>query len=173
MGEGRHLLVPEERDDAALQAAEAALDPALGLRAGRDGMADALGGQGALDRALEIASLGRGFVTEEGQAIGVEGHGKAHAEEDGAEVLDVVRGGVGVGDGGDDVFAGRVVEGEEEGLLGVGGRPGVDGGVVLPGLAKAGAFPTATRAGWGCRRKRPCRACCSGDDDASGRVGSG
>jgi hypothetical protein len=112
-------------------------------------------------------------VAEEGQAIGVEGHGKAHAEEDGAEVLKLGPGGVGGDEGGGDVLAGRVVEGEKKGLLGVSGPPGVDGGVVLPWLAKAGAFPTATRAGWGCRGKRPCRACCSGDDDASGRVGSG
>ena len=46
-------------------------------------------------------------------------------------------------------FAGRVVDGEEEGLLGVGWPPGVDGGVVLPELGDPGAFPAAPRAGLG------------------------
>ena len=112
-------------------------------------MADAQGGQGPLEFAFGIASLGRGLVAEEGQAIGVDRHGKAHAEEDGAEVLEVGPGGVGVDEGGGDVLAGMVVDGEEEGLLGVGRPPGVDGGVVLPEFPDAGTFPSATRAGLG------------------------
>ena len=83
------------------------------------------------------------------QAVGVEGHGKAHAEEDGAEVLERRPGGVGGDKGGGDAFAGRVIAGEEEGLLGVGSPPGVDGGVLLPELADAGAFLSAPWAGLG------------------------
>jgi len=112
-------------------------------------MADAQGGQGSLELALGIASLGGGLMAEEGQAIGVDGHGKAHAEEDGAEVLEVGPCGVGVHEGGGDVLAGVVIDGEEEGLLGVGRPPGVDGGVVLPEFPNAGAFPSATWAGLG------------------------
>ena len=33
--------------------------------------------------------LGWGLVAEKGQAVGVEGHGKAHADEHGTEVLGV------------------------------------------------------------------------------------
>jgi hypothetical protein len=59
-------------------------------------------------------------------------------------------GGVGVDEGGGDVLAGVVVDGEEEGLLGIRRPPGMDGGVVLPELADPGAFPAAPRAGlWG------------------------
>ena len=58
-------------------------------------MANAQGSQGPLELALGIGSLGRGLVAEEGKAIGVEGRGKAHAKEDGAEVLEE-----GIGDGG-------------------------------------------------------------------------
>ena len=112
-------------------------------------MTDAQGGQGPLELAFGIASLGRGLVAEEGQTVGVNGHGEAHAEEDGAEVLEVGPGGVGVDEGGGDILAGVVVDGEEEGLLGVGGPPGVDGGVVLPEFPDAGPFPSATRAGLG------------------------
>ena len=85
MGEGLYRLVSDACDDASLQGAEATLDLALGLRARCDEVADAQGDQGSLELALGIASLGRGLVAEEGQAIGVEGHAKAHAEEDGAE----------------------------------------------------------------------------------------
>ncbi len=112
-------------------------------------MADAQGGQSSLELALGIASLGGGLVAEEGQAIGVDGHGKAHAKEGGAEVLEEAPGGVGGDEGGGDVPAGRVVDGEEEGLLGVGWPPGVDGGVVLPEFADPGAFPAAPWAGLG------------------------
>ena len=52
-------------------------------------------------------------------------------------------------EGGGDVLAGVVVDGEEEGLLGIRRPPGMDGGVVLPELADAGTFPSATWAGLG------------------------
>src|ERR1043166_422617 len=62
-------------DGAVLGGAEAAFDFALGLRAWSDQVSDAQCGQGALELGAGVAPVGGGLVTEEGEGIGVEGHG--------------------------------------------------------------------------------------------------
>lgn len=52
-----------------------------------------------------------------------------------------------------EILAGMVVDGQQEGLLGVRSPPRVDGGVVLPEFADAGALPTLSGFGDGKRRQ--------------------
>jgi hypothetical protein len=115
-------------------------------------MRDPEGGEGALELRAGITAIGRGFMAEQGQAIGIESQGQAVAGKSATEVLEMVPGGVGRNKDGGQEFARVVINGQQEGLLGVGGPPLVDGGVVLPQLAHAGSFPAA--AGLGCGRGR-------------------
>ena len=73
----------------------------------------------------------------------------AMPEKGAAEVLEVVPGGVCGDEGGPEVFAGMVVDGEQQGLLGLGLPPGVDGRVVLPEFADDGALPASLGLGEG------------------------
>lgn len=61
--------------------------------------------------------------------------------------LEMVPCGVGGDKAAGEVFAGVVVDGQQEGLLGVARPPLVDRGVVLPEFAHAGAFPAASGLG--------------------------
>ena len=65
------FLVGQKGDDAFLEGAKAALDFAFGLRARGDQMGDAQGGEGALELGAGIPAIGRGFMAEQGRAIGV------------------------------------------------------------------------------------------------------
>ena len=149
-GVSGYFLIGQQCDQAVLEGAEAAFDFTLGLRAGSDKVSNAQRGQGALELGAGIASVGGGHMAEQGQAVGVESHGQTVDGEEAAEVLEVMPSGVGGDEGGAEEFAGMVIDGEQQGLLGLGGPPLVDGGVVLPEFAKAGALPAA--AGLGRRR---------------------
>ena len=64
-------------------------------------------------------------------------------------MLEVIPGGVGGDKDGAQEFARMVIHGQQQGLLFGGGPPLVDGGVVLPEFAHAGAFPAAAGLGGG------------------------
>jgi len=130
-------LESEQGQKAFLEGAETALDLAFGLGTRSDKMRDPQRGERPLEFRAGIPAIGRGLVAEEGQSVGVEGHGTAVPEEGAAEVFEMMPGGVGRDKSGPEVFAGMVVDGEEEGLLVLGRPPGVDGGVVLPEFADA------------------------------------
>ena len=61
----------------------------------------------------------------------------------------MVPGGIGGDEDGAQEFAGVVIDGQQEGLLVLGGPPLVDGGIVLPEFAHTGAFPAAAGLGVG------------------------
>ena len=65
----------------------------------------------------------------------------------GAQMGEVTPGGVARGEGAGQDFAGMIVEGEDEGGIGVSGPPGMGRGVVLPKFADGRALPAA--AGFG------------------------
>ena len=137
----------EESHQAALEGAEAAFDLALGLRGGRHEMCHAEPAQGALELAFGGAIVVAGTGPEEAQAVGVDDLGQAPGLEGFPEMSEVVPGRVRLDEAAREVEAGMVVDGEQEGLLG-GGRPSlVDGAVVLPELADAGATEGAIDAG--------------------------
>ena len=137
------FLEGEERDQALLEGAETAFDFSFCLRTGSDQVGDAESGEGALELRAWIPTVGGGLVTEEGQPIGVDRQWASVPNEGAAEVLEMMPGGVGGNEGTGEVFTGVVVDGEEEGLLGVARPPLVDGGIVLPEFANAGALPSA------------------------------
>jgi len=94
-GVGGNFLVGQEGDDSLLESAKATFDFAFGLRAGRDQMRDAQGGEGTLKFRAGITAIGGRFMAEQGQAIGVESQGQAVEDESATEVLEVMPGSVG------------------------------------------------------------------------------
>ena len=141
--------VGQEGDDAALDGAEAAFDFAFCLRGGCDEMGDAEGPEGALKFALWVAAVAAGAWAEKAECVGVDGLGDAVFFKGGAEVAEVVPGGVGRDETGGDVDAGMVIDGEQEDLLLRSGPPWVNGTVVLPELADVSPAKTAVSANAG------------------------
>ena len=143
--------VGEQGCEAALEGAKAAFDFSLGLRSGRDQMGHAEPAQGALELAFGIAVIVAGAGSEEAQAVGVNDLGQAPGLEGLPEVLEVVPGRVRLDEAADEVEAGMVIDSEQEGLLSGGRPPLVDGTVVLPKFADAGATEAAIDPGLACR----------------------
>jgi hypothetical protein len=146
------FFVGQKGDDSFLEGAKATFDFAFGLWAGRDQMRDPEGSEGALELRAGITAISRGFMAEQGQAIGVESQGQAVEGKSAAEMLEMVPSGVGRNKDGGQEFARVIINGQQEGLLSGGGPPLVDGGVMLPQFAHAGSFPAA--AGFGDVRGR-------------------
>jgi len=131
------FFIGEECHQAFLQGAEAALDLALGLRAGGDQMGDAECGKGALELGAGIPVIGHGVMAEEAQTVSVDHYGQAVLEKEAAKMLEMIPGGVGGDKDRAQEFAGMIIDGEQQGLLVRGGPPLVDGGVVLPEFINA------------------------------------
>lgn len=146
------FLVGQERQHPPLEGSEAALDLALGLGAWGGQMVHVKCREGPLELRSGISAVAGGTVPEQGESVGVDGLWTAVVEERTAEVLEMGRGGVHGNEVGGDVPAGVVVDGEQEGLLGVGLPPGVDGGVMLPELPDAGPLSAAAGLGDGIGR---------------------
>ena len=70
------FFVGQQREQPFLEGAEPAFDFAFGLRTGSDEVGDAQRGAGVLELRVGIAAVGGGFMAEQGQAIGVQGHGR-------------------------------------------------------------------------------------------------
>ena len=160
------FFIGQKRDDAFLERAKAAFDFAFGLWAGRDQMGDAQRGEGALEFRAGIPAVGRGFMAEQGQAIGVESQGQAVEGKGTAEVLEVVPGGVGRNKDGRQEFARVVIHRQQKDLLVGCGPPLMDRGVVLPEFSQARPFPAAAGLGGGRRpgdQEREMTAGVSGD----------
>lgn len=97
------------------------------------------GAQGALELAAGVAAVVIGAWTKEAQGVSVDGLRQAEAFEGFAEVAEVGPGGVAGHEATGDIEAGMVIDGEQEGLFLAAGPPFVDGAVVLPEFAEAGA----------------------------------
>jgi len=141
------LFIGQDGHQPFLQSSKAAFDFAFGLRAGGDQMGDPESGEGALELRAGIAVIGHGIMAEEAEAVGVYHHRQTVLEKEAAEMLEVIPSGVGGDEDRAQEFAGMVVHGEQQGLLVLGGPPLVDGGIVLPKLVEAGAFPAAAAFG--------------------------
>jgi hypothetical protein len=131
------LFIGQEGHQAFLQGAKAALDLALGLRAGRDQMGDAECGEGALELRTGVAIIGHGIVAKEAEAVGVHDQRQAMPEKEAAKMLEMIPSGIGGDKDGAQEFAGMIIHGQQQGLLGLGGPPLVDGGIVLPQFVEA------------------------------------
>ena len=136
-GVAADFFIGKDCDQAFLQGSEAALDLALGLRAGGDQMGDAKCGEGALELGAGIAVISHGVVAKEAEAVGVDHHGQAVLDEQAAEMLEVVPSGVGGNKDRTQKFPRMVIDRQEQGLLFLGRPPLVDGGIVLPEFINA------------------------------------
>ena len=136
-----------------LEGAKAAFDLALGLRGGCHEMGHAEPAPGALEFAFGIAVIVAGTGAEEAQAVGVIDLGQAPGFEGLAEVLAVVPGRVRFDEAAGEVEAGMVIDGAQEGRLGGGRPPRVDGTVVLPKFAAGGRDGSGDRRGAGVPEK--------------------
>ena len=145
------FFIGEDCDQTFLQGAKAALNLALGLGAGRDQMGDAQSREGALELRAGITVIGHGIMAEEAEAIGVHDHGQIMPEKEAAEMLEVIPSGVGGDKDRAQEFARMIIDGQEQGLLFIGGPPLVDGGIMLPEFIDASAFPTPAGLGAGFR----------------------
>lgn len=146
-GEVGDFLIGKVGDQTLLERAEVAFDFALGGGVWGDAVGDVQGGESALELGVGVEAVGGGGVAEEGQAVGVEGGGRAEGFQEGAEVGEMGPSGVAGGEGAAEDFTGVIINGEDEGGVWIGGPPEMRGGVVLPEFANGGTLPAA--AGFG------------------------
>ena len=126
------FFIGQDCHQAFLQGAKAAFDLAFGLRAGSDQMGHAQGGEGALELGTGITVIGHGIMAKEAKTVGVHDHRQAVPEKEVAKMLEMIPSGVGGDKDGAQEFAGMIIDGQQQGLLFLGGPPLVDGGIVLP-----------------------------------------
>ena len=100
-------------------------------------MGYAQSGEGTLEFGTGIPVIGHGIMAKEAQAVGVHHQGQAVLEKEAAKVLEVVPSSVGGDKDRAQELARMVVDGEQQGLLFLGGPPLVDGGIVLPQFINA------------------------------------
>jgi len=131
------FFISQDGHQAFLQGAKATFDLAFGLRAGSDQMGYAQSGEGTLEFGTGIPVIGHGIMAKEAQAVGVHHQGQAVLEKEAAKVLEVVPSSVGGDKDRAQELARMVVDGEQQGLLFLGGPPLVDGGIVLPQFINA------------------------------------
>ena len=82
-------------------------------------------------------------MAKEAQAISVHDHRQAVPEKEAAKMLEMIPSGVGGDKDRAQEFAGMIIDGQQQGLLFIGRPPLVDGGIVLPQLVNARAFPSS------------------------------
>jgi len=86
-------------------------------------------------------------MAKEAKTVSVDDQRQAVPEKEAAKMLEMIPSGVGGDKDGAQEFAGMIIDGQQQGLLFLGGPPLVDGGIVLPQFIDAGAFP-ATSGFW-------------------------
>jgi len=143
------FFIGQEREESFLKDLKAAFDFAFGLSVGSDAVMDAHGGEGSLELRVGIEPVRRGTVAEEGKAVGVEAGWQAIFFEHEPEVAKVAPSGVAGNEGATQDFSRVVIEGEQKCRVGLGGPPGMRGGIVLPEFPDGGALPASARLGAG------------------------
>ena len=131
------LFIGEDGHQAFLQGAKAALDLAFGLRAGSDQVGYPESGEGALELGTGIPVIGHGVMAKEAKTVGVHDHRQAVPAKEAAKMLEMIPRGIGGHKDGAQEFAGMIIDGQQQGLLFMGGPPLVDGGIVLPQFINA------------------------------------
>ena len=145
------FFIGQDCHQAFLQGSKAAFDLALGLRTGSDQMGHAQSGEGALELGTGITVIGHGIMAKEAKTIGVHDHRQAVPEKEAAKMLKMIPSGVGGDKDGAQEFAGMIIDGQQQGLLFIGGPPLLDGGIVLPQFIEVEAFPAPPGFGAGFR----------------------
>jgi hypothetical protein len=89
-------------------------------------MSDAQGGEGALELRAGIAVIGHGIMAKETQAIGVNDQRQGVGQKEAAKMLEMIPGRVGGDEDRAQQFSRMIVNGQQQGLLWLGGPPLVD-----------------------------------------------
>ena len=126
------FFIGQDGHQAFLQGSKTAFDLAFGLRAGSDQMGYPQSGKGALELRRGIPVIGHGIMAKEAQPVGVHDQWQVVPEEEAAKMLEMIPSGVGGDKDGAQEHAGMIIDGQQQGLLFMGGPPLVDGGIVLP-----------------------------------------
>ena len=126
------FFIGQDGHQAFLQGSKTAFDLAFGLRAGSDQMGDPQSGEGTLKLGTRITIIGHGIMPKEAQAVGVHDHRQGVLEKEAAKMLEMIPSGVGADKDRAQEFAGMIIDGQQQGLLFMGGPPLVDGRIVLP-----------------------------------------
>ena len=100
-----------------------------------DQMGHSQGGKGALELGTGIPIIGHGIMAKEAQTVGVDDHRQVVPEKEAAKMLEMIPSGVDGDKDGTQESAGMIIDGQQQGLLFMGGPPLVDGGIVLPKFA--------------------------------------
>jgi hypothetical protein len=141
------LFVGQQRDPALLQGAQAALAFAFGLRTRGDRMGHAQGGEGALELGTGIPIVGHGIMAKEAEAVGVDDQRQVGLQKAAAKTREMIPGRIGGDKDRAQKFSPMIGAGQRQGLPGGGWPPLVEGGIMLPEFAAAGAFPAAAAFG--------------------------
>lgn len=131
------FFIGQDGHQAFLQGAKATFDLAFGLGAGSDQMGYPQSGEGALELRTGIPVIGHGIMAKETQAIGVYDQRQGVLKKEAAKMLEMIPSGVGGDKDRAQEHAGMIINGQEQGLLFLGGPPLVDGGIVLPEFIEA------------------------------------
>lgn len=126
------FFIGQDCHQAFLQGAKTAFDFALGLGAGSDQMGDSQSGEGSLELGTRITIIGHGIMPKEAEAVGVHNQWQAVLEKEAAKMLEMIPSGVGGDKDRAQEFAGMIIDGQQQGLLFMGGPPLMDGRIVLP-----------------------------------------
>jgi len=126
------FFIGQEGHQAFLQGAKPAFDLAFGLGAGRDQMGYPQSGEGALELGTRITIICHGIMPKEAEAVGVHNQWQAVLEKEAAKMLEMIPSGVGGDKDRAQEFAGMIIDGQQQGLLFMGGPPLMDGRIVLP-----------------------------------------
>jgi len=94
-------------------------------------------GEGALELGTRITIIGHGIMAKEAKPVGVYDHGQAVPQKEAAEMLEMIPSGVRGDKDRAQELAGMIIDGQQQGLLFMGGPPLVDGGIVLPKFINA------------------------------------
>ena len=95
-------------------------------------MGDPQSGEGALELGTRITINGHGIMPKETKTVGVDDHRQAVLKKEATKMLEMIPSGVGGDKDRAQEFAGMIIDGQQQGLLFMGGPPLVDGGIVLP-----------------------------------------
>jgi hypothetical protein len=82
-------------------------------------------------------------MAKEAEAIGVYDQRQVVLEKEAAKMLEMIPRRIGGDKDCAQEFSGMIIDGQQQGLFVLGWPPLVDGGIVLPEFAEAGAFPAA------------------------------
>ena len=133
----------QECDQTFLKDQETSFDFAFGLSIGSHAVVNPHGGESALELGVGIQTVGRGTVTEQTEAIGVNTGWQTVLFQDPAQMTEMAPSGVAGDEGAAQDFTGVIIQGQNQSGILFGGPPAMRRGIMLPEFSNGGALPAA------------------------------